>query len=259
MTDPVLIDELPAATALTGDHVVPSMHNGQAQTIRLQDIIEFLLQAGGAFQADLDVQNLRVGGAFSIFSAVLNMHGSPLNPPRLDMFREDGSLGARVLYSQSDNYVAFGLRDLTGAEVLSARLDGTSGRLSVGGQDLATVDDVAALGNQIALLSAAVADINNRPRVRAWVNFDGTGTPTVRGSFNVASISRLAVGSWRINMAAPRPDANYAVLVSHGPATDTLSVLSPVITRTASSFDILLRNAGQVDRDTDYMGAVVIQ
>ena len=49
---------------------------------------------------------------------------------------------------------------------------------------------------------------------RAWCNFDGTGTPTIRGSGNIASVSRLGTGTYRVTFAVPFDDANYSVVVN---------------------------------------------
>jgi hypothetical protein len=46
---------------------------------------------------------------------------------------------------------------------------------------------------------------------RAWVNFNGTGTPAIRASGNVSSITDKGVGSYGINFVTPMPDVNYAV------------------------------------------------
>ena len=46
---------------------------------------------------------------------------------------------------------------------------------------------------------------------RAWVNFNGTGTPAIRGSGNVSSIGDVATGRYNINFATAMPDVNYAV------------------------------------------------
>lgn len=47
---------------------------------------------------------------------------------------------------------------------------------------------------------------------RAWVNFDGTGTPAIRASVNVSSITDNGTGDYTINFTTPMPDANYAVI-----------------------------------------------
>jgi hypothetical protein len=46
---------------------------------------------------------------------------------------------------------------------------------------------------------------------RAWVNFNGTGTPAIRASGNVSSITDHGVGDYTINFTSSMPDANYSV------------------------------------------------
>jgi hypothetical protein len=46
---------------------------------------------------------------------------------------------------------------------------------------------------------------------RAWVHFDGTGTPAIRASGNVSSITDNGTGDYTVNFTTAMPDANYAV------------------------------------------------
>lgn len=46
---------------------------------------------------------------------------------------------------------------------------------------------------------------------RAWVNFNGTGTVTIRASGNVSSITDNGVGNYTVNFTTAMPDANYSV------------------------------------------------
>jgi hypothetical protein len=46
---------------------------------------------------------------------------------------------------------------------------------------------------------------------KAWVNFDGTGTPSIRGSFNVSSITDNGTGDYTVNFTTAMPNANYCV------------------------------------------------
>lgn len=48
---------------------------------------------------------------------------------------------------------------------------------------------------------------------RAWVNFDGSGTPAIRGSGNVSSITDNGVADYTVNLASAMPDANGSVTV----------------------------------------------
>jgi hypothetical protein len=49
---------------------------------------------------------------------------------------------------------------------------------------------------------------------RAWVNFNGTGTPAIRASGNVSSITDNGTGDYTVNFTTAMPDANYAVASS---------------------------------------------
>ena len=54
---------------------------------------------------------------------------------------------------------------------------------------------------------------------RAWVNFDGTGTPAIRASGNVSSITDNGTGDYTVNFTNAMPDANYSVVTSTGDTT----------------------------------------
>ena len=50
--------------------------------------------------------------------------------------------------------------------------------------------------------------------VRAWVNFNGTGTPAIRASGNVSSITDNGTGDYTVNFTTALADANYAASVT---------------------------------------------
>jgi hypothetical protein len=47
--------------------------------------------------------------------------------------------------------------------------------------------------------------------VKAWVNFNGTGTPAIRASFNVSSITDNGTGDYTVNFTNATTDANYSM------------------------------------------------
>ena len=53
----------------------------------------------------------------------------------------------------------------------------------------------------------------NAPRgiAAAWANFDGTGTPAIRDSENVGSITDNGTGDYTVNFTDAMSDANYSV------------------------------------------------
>ena len=48
---------------------------------------------------------------------------------------------------------------------------------------------------------------------RAWVNFNGTGTVAIRGSFNVSSITDNGTGNYTVNFTTALPDTNFMASV----------------------------------------------
>jgi hypothetical protein len=57
-----------------------------------------------------------------------------------------------------------------------------------------------------AFVTAAIPTNN----VKAWVNFNGTGTVAIRASMNVSSITDNGVGDYTVNFATALSDVNYA-------------------------------------------------
>lgn len=49
---------------------------------------------------------------------------------------------------------------------------------------------------------------------KAWVNFNGVTTATIRASYNVSSVTRNGTGDYIISFANAMPDANYCANVS---------------------------------------------
>ena len=48
--------------------------------------------------------------------------------------------------------------------------------------------------------------------VKAWVNFNGTGTVAIRAGYNVASITDNGVGDYTVNFTTAMSDVNYAIV-----------------------------------------------
>ena len=72
-----------------------------------------------------------------------------------------------------------------------------------------TAPTAAAGTNNTQLATTAFA--NTSQICKAWVNFNGTAAVSIRGSYNVSSISDLGTGYYRVNFTAALSDANYCV------------------------------------------------
>jgi len=71
------------------------------------------------------------------------------------------------------------------------------------------------LSNLAGSLSVPVGTVV-QGSAKAWVNFNGTGTPAIRAAFNVTSITDNGTGNYTVNLTTAMPDANYAVVASGG-------------------------------------------
>ena len=103
---------------------------------------------------------------------------------------------------------------------------------------------------------------------RAWVNFNGQSTVSIRASGNVSSITDLGLSNYRVNFSTAMPDANYSALVTTSAAATALSRGSGIVnllsfnsySLTSSKFDYAVENRlGSQDSDTLINCAVVFR
>ena len=101
--------------------------------------------------------------------------------------------------------------------------------------------------------------------VRAWVNFNGTGTIAIRGSGNVSSITDNGTGDYTVTFATNMPDINYAYTLSAmdvGAASVMLinqTTNGAEVAQTATAFRFVIRVVGGSVRDTDYNNVIVVR
>jgi hypothetical protein len=104
---------------------------------------------------------------------------------------------------------------------------------------------------QAASTAFVAAEIAAESPIKAWVNFDGTGVVSIRDSFNVASITDLGTGSYRINFTNALANANYSVVGIAGNGTSSAggndTVINPFSLLTTSVSIISNRGGSGAD------------
>jgi hypothetical protein len=148
---------------------------------------------------------------------------------------------------------------VTGVTTLTGGLNAALPVLSGGtGVTTSTGTGAVVLGTSPTLAtpvinSATVATVSGTAPLymcRAWVNFNGAGTPAIRGSGNVSSITDVNVGNFAINFTTAMVDANYCPTAT---AEDILNgnfvsgAISPA--PTTASFTFYVVNASGVIGD----------
>jgi hypothetical protein len=91
---------------------------------------------------------------------------------------------------------------------------------------------------------------------RAWVNFDGTGTPEIRASGNVTDITDIATGNFRVNFTTAMPDSNYAVAVSTDASGSGNVPYAGATTYTTSSVYVISTNSSSSVNNTTLCAAI---
>ena len=95
---------------------------------------------------------------------------------------------------------------------------------------------------------------------RAWVNFNGTGTPAIRASGNVSSITDSATGSYQVNFTTAMSDANYCNVASVNFDGGTSSINVDRGNQTTTYMALEVRTAAQTaDVDRAHIHAVVFR
>lgn len=65
--------------------------------------------------------------------------------------------------------------------------------------------------NNITDTSGGSSNLTVPGAAKAWVNFNGRNTPSIRDSFNVSSITDLGTGKYKITFTNSLANANYAI------------------------------------------------
>lgn len=97
--------------------------------------------------------------------------------------------------------------------------------------------------------------------VKAWVNFNGTGTVAIRASYNVSSITDRGTGQYTINFTSSLTDANYALTVTVGEGSSTgKGTRAPTSTPTTSAVQLETTNATQTAfEDVTFVQAAILR
>ena len=101
--------------------------------------------------------------------------------------------------------------------------------------------------------------INPVRLAKSWVNFTGSGTPSINASYNVSSITDTDTGRYTVNFSTALTDANYCFAGSAGNngATTNGRDVSLDGTRTTSGVAIRVSYNDSSTQDDAYIGVMV--
>lgn len=152
----------------------------------------------------------------------------------------------------------------TDVNALKARTISASG-LATGGGDLTanrTITVTAAVqSDQETASSTAVAVVPgvqhfHPSAAKSWVNFNGTGTVSIRRSYNVTSITDNGTGDYTVNFTNAFSDAKYMAVGMIGDTGGSgfgIATGPRTTTPTGSAFRFLTTTAGPTNTDYPYV------
>tara|TARA_R100000231_G_C5214890_1_gene131662 strand:+ start:107 stop:484 length:378 start_codon:yes stop_codon:yes gene_type:complete len=96
-------------------------------------------------------------------------------------------------------------------------------------------------------------------RAKAWINFNGTGTVSIRDDFNFSSVTDNGTGLYTLNFTSALANANYAVVPGGTRDLPESSRCFPanIDQISTSSFDLSTHNDGSTSVDWELVTCAV--
>ena len=113
--------------------------------------------------------------------------------------------------------------------------------------------------NAFDLATFVPSSVNVRGIAKAWVNFNGQSTVSIRDSDNLSSMTDNGVGTYTANISSSMANANYST--GGGASRSATELLGGIQfynssgTATTSSFDINTYSYGASNHDFPYVSA----
>lgn len=168
-----------------------------------------------------------------------------------------GTAANKALYTTAENTwaemdVTSGARTFLAATTNLARLQAIDASQSPLDEDDFASDSATRPPSQ----QSTKAYVDAGPKIRAWVNFDGSGSIVIRESFNVSSVVDNGTGDFTVNFSQPMNNSNYALSGSTKNPSNvfvTIETLDPTFAR------IVTPDRGNQDRNPEIVTVMVVQ
>lgn len=95
--------------------------------------------------------------------------------------------------------------------------------------------------------------------VKAWVNFNGTGTVAIRASYNVSSITDNGTGLYTVNFTTAMSDVNYASAYGADNSGGVYFNYSPTTTQTTTALQTRYVNIINASVDGSWLSVSIFR
>lgn len=118
----------------------------------------------------------------------------------------------------------------------------------------------AGTGTNTTQVATTAFVTTNKQTAKAWVNFNGVTTATIRASFNVSSVTRNSTGDYTVNFTNALSDANYSALAvgnyTLGAGGSAIATPKAGTTPSVSSIQIYVEVNGSI-ADLSYVNVAI--
>lgn len=172
-------------------------------------LIDDYLRAHAAFLAALRDGKVSLTGAYADPAWITSLSGAKLIAGSVTTAKFDAAAKAPYAVAADSATTAGSATTASTANAIADGAVSTAAKLASG---VVTTPKLADGSVSAAKLDGAQSGAAPIYAARAWVNFNGTGTPAIRASGNVSSITDNGTGNYTVNFATAMPDANYCVV-----------------------------------------------
>jgi len=174
------------------------------------------------------------------------------------VFQSKGTETARINTTGS---VAIGTTSTAGADRLTLKGSTTDSSTNFLVRDSGDTTRLSVANDGTFKMDSGYGSAATAYGCRAWVNFNGTGTPAIREDGNVSSITDGGTGVFTINFTTAMPDANYSVAgCSSSPGVVNGLFLAPVVSNpTTSAVTVLTTNSALTNTDHTYVNVAIFR
>ena len=168
------------------------------------------------FQVSNNITSVTVGGSANTISLTFDSNGVITGASNNALLISNTAITGNIISSQIAPSVTLTTPIISG----NLNLD-SAGTTGIRVPSANTIALHTAGTQQAGITSAGLLQFNSgygsvatAYGCRAWVNFNGTGTPAIRASGNVSSIGDQGTGKYTINFTTAMSDTNYSVVGS---------------------------------------------
>jgi hypothetical protein len=187
--------------------------------------------------AEGGAESMRIDSSGNVGIGTTTMNGKLNSTPKAT-FNAGSTTWAEAAYSSSGSFGGgYSLIDGTAGYLLNAQDSGATLSIRQGTVGSTPTEVMRTTSAGLLQFNSGYGSVATAYGCRAWVNFNGTGTVSIRASGNVTSITDNGTGNYTINFTTAMPNINYTTVGTCSSDSDGFLKIVALNSRSGSSVD----------------------